>query len=259
MAIDDPIDIELSLAREDAEAENYLPDRLLRMVGSATIAAALAQMPLVAQPLISLISSRSKRFDERFIRVMEEMNEQLKKNAEKIQDRSYYHSEEFQTLIGLLVERLNTTHDSEKLKMFGRALANSGNPEFQGDPREDYIHILRDLSAADLLELQRFAPRRPPGMQPELDNSVLFGFRHPRWNLSAEPLSRTGRLVGLGLVTESLKMKEFQTSETINSQHAAVRAISKYIQQAPEHTYTISAFGWRFLQFISSGEENLSP
>jgi len=256
MAIDDPIDKELGLAKEDSEAESYLPNRLAKMGLSATIAGALAPMPFVSQFLISLISGSRARFDERFIRMMGEMNDQQKRITEKIVDRSYFESEEFQTLIGLLMERLNTTHDAEKLKMFGSALANSGNKEFSCDPKEDYIQILRDLSAGDLLELRLFAPSLPPGFTQELDNETLFRFRRPRGKLSDEELSRASRLVGLGLVTENLKMKDFRTNETINSQHAAARAISKYMQEAPEHLYTISEFGWRFLQFISSGDEN---
>ena len=73
--------------------------------------------------------------------------------------------------------------------------------------------------------------------------------------VAEEPVVRViENLVGLGLVTESLKMKDFSANEIINSQQAAVRAISKYMQTAPEHLYTISEFGWRFLLFISSAD-----
>jgi hypothetical protein len=50
----------------------------------------------------------------------------------------------------LTLEHLHTTHDKEKLKMFGGAPANCGDVDFKSDDKEAYIHILRDFSAKDL-------------------------------------------------------------------------------------------------------------
>lgn len=51
-----------------------------------------------------------------------------------------------------MIERLYTTHDEKKLRMFGDALANSGNGELSGE-KEEFVRVLRDLSITDLRTL----------------------------------------------------------------------------------------------------------
>jgi hypothetical protein len=51
--------------------------------------------------------------------VFEELNAQQKRIESSIPDRRYYESEEFQSLLGLIIEKLHTTHDEEKLRALG--------------------------------------------------------------------------------------------------------------------------------------------
>jgi hypothetical protein len=251
MAIDDPVGIEIRQVKDEIEAESSLPMQLTKLGLSCALAAALAPWPLVSQIMVSLITSSSGRSEKRFLRVAEALNEQYKQIEEKIPDATYYESEEFQTLMGLVIERLHTTCDDEKLKMFGNALANSGSSEFQTDHREDFIRILRDLGTADLDELKTFAPPSPSRFGGELDANQRFQMCHSRQDLAGESLSRTTRLIGLGLVNENLSMKEFTGSVEYHSASEARRAISDYLKQPPKRSYRLSPFGWRFLQFIS--------
>src|SRR5271155_503477 len=124
MAIDDPVGIVIQQAKE---AESYLPDRLARLGLSAAVAAAFAHMPFVAQILTSLLSNSPARFEERFLQVATELHAQQKRIEDRISDMNYYESEEFHSLLTLILERLHATHQKEKLKMLGDALANSGS------------------------------------------------------------------------------------------------------------------------------------
>src|SRR5579863_3043621 len=131
MAIDDPVGIAIRETEEALTEADYLPTQLLKLGLSAYAVHALAGMPTVVQIFTSLLGSGSVRFERRLLLVAEELNAQLKRIEKSIPDRRYYASEEFQSLFGLVVEKLQTTHDEEKLRMFGDALANSGSGEFQ--------------------------------------------------------------------------------------------------------------------------------
>jgi hypothetical protein len=252
MAIDDPVGIEIRQANAEIEAESDVPIRLTKLGLSGALAAAMASMPFVSQVLISLLNSSSSRFEKRFLRVAEALNDQQKRIEDKIPDLNYYESDEFQTLLGLVIERLHTTRDDEKLKMFGNALANSGSSDFQEDSREEFIRILRDLSIDDLNELRQFAPTTAKQLGGDLSESQRFHLAHPREDVKGEALSRTTRLIGLGLVTESLKMRDFTGGVEFRSSSEARKALSDYLRQSPKRSYSLSMFRWRFLQFVAA-------
>src|ERR1019366_6376058 len=88
MAIDDPVGIEIRQANAEIEAESDVPIRLTKLVLSGALAAAMASMPFVSQFLISLLNSSSSRFEKRFLRVAEALNDQQKRIEDKIPDRS---------------------------------------------------------------------------------------------------------------------------------------------------------------------------
>jgi hypothetical protein len=252
MAIDDPVGIEIRQANAEIDAESDVPIRLTKLGLSGALAVALGSMPFVSQVLISLLTSSSSRFEKRFLRVAEALNDQQKRIEDKIPDRGYYKSDEFQTLLGLIIERLHTTHDDEKLKMFGNALANSGSSEFRQDSREEFIRILRDLSIDDLNELRQFAPPSAKQFGGDLSESQRFHLAHPRDDLKGETLSRTTRLIGWGLINESLKMRDFTGGIEFHSSSEARKAISDYLRQPPKRSYSLSMLGWRFLQFVAA-------
>ncbi len=251
MAIDDPVGIVIRQADEEIEAKSYLPARLIELGLSAGTAAALAKWPFITQIIWTLLTNSSVRFEKRFLLVAKALNDQQKRIEDKIPNRGYYESEEFQTLMGLLLERLHTTQDNEKLNMFGKALANSGSSDFQEDDREEFIRILRDLSLKDLDELKMFAPPAAHELNIGLEGTKRFLLRRGRRDLGGENLSRTTRLIGLGLVKEEFSMRNFTGSVEYRSANEIRRAISDYLKQPPTREYELTWFGWRFLQFVS--------
>jgi len=256
MAIDDPVGVVIQQAREDKEAESYLPDRLARLGLSAGAAAAFAHMPFIAQILTSLLSNSPARFEERFLQVATELHAQQKRIEDRIPDMTYYESEEFHALLTLILERLHATHQKEKLKMFGDALANSGSSDFQVDDIEQYVRTLRDLSLEDLKLLKAISTT----------NKMPEPYRNLSFKESAKPSA--ARLAGFGLMREVHGLKKFNLSVPVvpTSSQSPERyargladAFSKYFEQAPFTTWRISDFGERFLDFISADVQSDTP
>jgi hypothetical protein len=134
--------------------------------------------------------------------------------------------------LGLVIEKLHTTHDEEKLRMFGDALANSGSSEFQQDEKEDYIRTLRDLSTNEL--------------------QVLKG-GYPRGHFSPYTAGLS-RLVGMGLVDEKLQTKKAGRVPRGSDQQRLMQELEKVVTNPPERSYSLSSFGFRFLKFIAKKE-----
>ena len=243
MAIDDPVEIALRQTEDAMIADAYLPARLVQLGFSAIVAGALATMPPVVQILASLLTGSSARFERRFLRVAEELSAQQKRIEDRIPDNRYYESEEFQSLLGLVIEKLHTTHDYEKLRMFGNALANSGSSEFQSDDKEEYIRTLRDLSSGDLQVLN---DDRLKGWLPHI---------HPI-EYDPDVLSSLYRLAGMGLVIENLKVKTPAAGTTGSARIDAVNILEELLTTPPKRTYSLSPFGGRFLKFIASGAKH---
>jgi hypothetical protein len=179
------------------------------------------------------------------LRVAEELSAQQKRIEDRIPDKKYYDSEEFQSLIGLVIEKLDTTHDEEKLRMFGDALANSGSTEFQADDKEEYVRTLRDLSSRDLRVLN---DDRLKGWLPHIPHVTI--------EYDADVLSSLSRLAGMGLVIENLKVKTPSAGTTGSARMDAERILKELLTMPPKRTYSLSPFGTRFLEFIASGTRN---
>jgi hypothetical protein len=232
MAIDDPVGIVTRQTEEAIAEADYLPARLLKFGLSVFAAHALAGMPAAAQIVTSLLTSGSVRFERRLLLVFEELNAQQKRIEASIPDRRYYESEEFQTFVGLVIEKLHTTHDEEKLRAFGAALANCGGSEFQPDEKEDYIRTLRDLSTNELHVLKG-------------------GYPYGHFSPYAAGL---GRLVGMGLVDEELQTKKAGLVPRGANSQRMMQGLKKLVTEPPERTYSLSPFGFRFLEFIATRE-----
>lgn len=234
MAIDDPVEIAIRQADEAISDGSYLPMRLVKCGLSAALAAKLAAMPAVSEIVLSLFNFGSVRFERRLLVVAEELNAQQRRIEASIPDRKYYESEEFQSLIGLVIEKLNTTHDEEKLRMFGDALANAGSSKYQHDEKEDYIRILRDLSSKDLQVLK---------------HSRLNGGR-----FCQDAQSSVGRLVGMGLATETLEEKRTPMIPRAADSRRKADALKELVTKPPRRAYSLSSFGLQFLDFIAKKE-----
>ena len=62
-----------------------------------------------------------QRTEERLNTVFERMKERLESISQEKIDQAFLDSEQFQTLLYLLIEKLHTTQDEEKLQMFGNS------------------------------------------------------------------------------------------------------------------------------------------
>lgn len=184
----------------------------------------VASIPYAGGSLLALWDGvAQRRIQERLNIIFDEMKSCLEIiDTEKI-DPNFFDSEEFQTLFYLLAERLHTTHDQEKLRMFGRALANGCQIKSQSDDKEFFIRTLRELSLSDIqfVSLQDLANWKR--------------YDRPYDDEHNEEMSRYSRLLGLGLITE----------RSIPGLDGAITRLFKR-----------SNFANRFLGFIASHSKN---
>ena len=174
------------------------------------------------------------------------MKDSLDRIEEEKIDRGFYDSEEFQSLLLLLIEKLQTTHDRDKLKSFANALANCGNVDFHSDDKEQYVRVLRDLSVSDLKILN---DGRLKGWLSETHVIVY----------APEVISSLSRLQGMGLVTEKFTTKEVAEGRTGSERLDARNALSALLTQPPRKNFHLSEFGERFLRFISNEANPSEP
>jgi hypothetical protein len=227
MPVDDPLDVRLRQLKEDAAFETD------RDFGDAAISAILDVFPIGGAAIGSLIKGRANRnVRRRIIQLFEEMRKRLDEIQALVPDEEFFGSEEFQTLLALAIQTLQTTRDENKRRMLANALANSGSAAFSGDAdKEQYIRTLRDLSPIDIGRLK------------------LLRERATRRNLRGDILSSFSRLISLGLVTESLVGKP--RPPVPGGREAAARAFVEMATQLPDRRYEISDYGRRLLEFLS--------
>jgi hypothetical protein len=210
----------------------------------------VAAIPYAGGPILELWNGLAQgRVQDRLNVVFSTMKKQLEEIAQDKVNQAFFGSEEFQTLLYLVLERLHATHQKEKLEAFGDALANSATIDFKKDDKEQYIRTLRELSLEDLQTLRNAA---------EFDKLPA----HLRQAAYPKPESPSlARLASLGLVHESLKLREFDlrfpvvpTSNQSPERYARgmVGAFKQYFEQPPLTNYRLSGFGHRFLKFIAA-------
>jgi hypothetical protein len=222
----DELGAELNLYRKDSETT----------IQNIVLRSAVQGVPFIGSSIMEILNGLAQcRAQERLNDMFDQVKKRLDSVGDEKIDREFFKSEEFQTLLFLLLERLHTTHDSDKLKMFGNALANSGNVDFKDDAREDYIRVLRDLSLKDLLILNDF---RLKGWTPHTHQI----------DYSGDVLVSLARLHGMGLVIGSLREKAL--SRIGSSRAESAQVISDMITQPPKMQYSLSTFGERFLLFV---------
>jgi hypothetical protein len=213
----------------------------------------VAGIPYAGGPILEIMNGLAqRRVGERLNVVLDAMKQQLESISKEKVNKVFFGSEEFQSLLYLLLERLHATHNQEKLKTFGRALGNSASTDFQEDDKEQYIRTLRDLSLEDLQTLQKL-----------LEIERLPSHLRAKRLLKSENPS-VARMVGLGLIHETLKLRDFNLSIPVvptsrQSVDGYVRGLAnvlqEYFQKAPIATYRLSNFGKLFLDFIASSKK----
>lgn len=212
-------------------------------VSEIALRTTVAAIPYAGGSILELWGGiAQRRTQERLNAVFEEMKQQLDETAVEKINRAFFDSEEFQTLLYLLLEKLHVTHDHTKLKMFGDVLANSGRIEFQADDKESYVRVLRDLSVVDVETLNH-------------DNLKGWTPAIRKIEYSPDVLSSLSRLVGFGLVNEKFHNPSMPTtgSNRLDGQIYLKDLLASPMRRA----FHLAPFGERFLKFISAQDEKL--
>jgi hypothetical protein len=207
----------------------------------------VAGIPYAGGAILELADGLAhRRTQERLNTVFAGMKDCLDRlSAEKL-DREFFDSEEFQSLLFLLIEKLQTTHDADKLKNFANALANSGNVDFKADDKELYVRVLRDLGLNDLRVLN---DARLKGWLPHT-RAITY---------TPEVICSLSRLQAMGLVLETLTPKQVPPGTTGSERMDARAAFADLIIKPPTKNFYLSEFGERFLRFISPAANPNDP
>jgi len=244
MSIDDPVEVRLKQLRD--ETLGSVEKDGIRLL----IVAALTQVSIFGAPILSLISGLGqRRVQERSLLLFEEMKrlmDELEKKAQEKIDGSYFSSEEFQTILYLALEGLNTAHQKRKVKALAAGLVNSGRSRFNdADKNELFMRAVIDLMPAHLRILERLRsddPERPIVIkEPEPEQQMILQ-----------------RLVGYGMVESYLERTPFRprfsTSEypEASSARREIEKAIKHLNEVPTECFRINSLGEEFLAFVGS-------
>lgn len=132
--------------------------------GDRVLEAAINLIPVAGSPIAALFCGKARqRVQERAAELFTEMKKELERVDEDAINKEFFETEEFQTLLALAMEQLQTTHNKEKLKLIAKALANSGLHEFDAESRKEvFVRALRDLTPAHISILSSLMPRQHP-------------------------------------------------------------------------------------------------
>lgn len=223
MKLPDELNTEIEQYKEDAGAS----------IQEIAVRGAIAGIPLVGSSIMEIFNGLAQRRQlERLNDVFDAVKERLDELGEEKIDREFFKSEEFQTILFLILERLHTTGNAEKLRMFGSALANSGSSSLKGDDKELMVRALRDLALSDIAVLNN---HRVKGWMP-YTHDIRYG---------TEILSSLSRLEALGLVAQQIR---------INLSDIESGAQTSLGEIKPIRTFSITAFGESLLELISAGK-----
>jgi hypothetical protein len=218
------------------EGEVAVQDKMLR--------AAIAGIPYVGGSISSLITGQARqRLVQRAVEVFEVVGERLRHIDESLVDREFFDSEEFQTILALAIQQLQTTHDRRKIRLLASALANSGTKQFASDDRkETFMRLLRELTMDHILRSCQMEPRfEPDGPGPGfVDN--------PR----GIDLLMMQQLASWGLVEESLQKRPAE------NRYGGEPTVEDFLwhvyKDVPIRRFQLSQLGRVFLAFIEQGD-----
>jgi hypothetical protein len=232
MSVDDPIEIHLEHALQDAETD------ISRNLAYATVAGTLSLMPGIGSAIQSLIDGKAKaNMERRWIELFRELRVQIEAIRTSIPEDSFYGSEEFQTLLALAQEQLWTTHDKEKIRLLARALANSGTAEFRSDDKELMLRVLRSVSPSDLKTLDH-------------ENLKNWAPLTKRIEYGPDVLGSLSRLASSGLVIEKFLRPDPNVSDE--------QKLASVLKFGTWRTFQLSPFGAKFLLFIATHDHQIS-
>jgi hypothetical protein len=226
----DELAVEIKSYKDDAEIS------IQKIAMRSTVAA----IPFAGGAMLEIFDGLAqRRMQDRLNAVFDEMKNRLDQLGEEKIDQEFFRSEEFQTLLFLLLERLHTTQEKERLRVFGDALANSSSSDFRSDDKEQYVRVLRELSLSDLNVLRN---KLLKGWTPHIADAV---------NYPADVMVSLARLQGMGLVLDRLSAE----SATVGALDLQM-LMQNLVTQPPKKIFYLSVFGERFLKFISDASRN---
>lgn len=238
MSIDDKMEkLLLDLAQETSSPSEK---DMRRFVQDAT----LGRIPVIGGPLTNLLAGKAQqRIFDRVIELFEEIKrriEDLDEDGKRHLDSSYFESEEFQTLLALAFQQLQTSHDQERLSQLAAALVNSGRVEFASEERKElFVRLLQDLMPQHIRMLDQL--RRSGIKNPRVEQKLLLQ-----------------TLYSHGLVEDVLKKDRVESHLTISrfqSETQARHAMSevlKGVNEPPDRYFKISSMGLDFLAYIGA-------
>ena len=228
-SLPDELDVLISQYREEAETT----------VKEIVIRTSISLIPYAGSAINEITNGLAQlRVQERLKDVFNAMKERLDAVTDDKVDKEYFHSEEFQTLFYLLLERLHTTHDKKKLRLFGIALGNAGLIEFKTPDKEHFVRVLRDLS---LSELQALDDERLKGWFPHMPGRDI--------QYANEVLEKLFRLQAMGLILSRIDSAQPPAGSTGSARLDAQNAIAS-LAKSPRPRFYLSDFGTKFLEFI---------
>jgi len=246
MAIDDKLEKILDAYQEDAVVSP----------GSLTIEAAISAIPLVGSSIASLVSGKAQaRVRQRTVDVFSAMKEEIEAVEEQSINKEFFESEEFQTLLALAIEQLQTTHDREKLKMLGKSLAHSGFKTFGNESRKElFVRSLRDLTPVHIGLMAALLPQEHP--DPRM-NGAFWNNRPERQNYDEVTKLLVQHLVALGFMVEMIapldtRKKQIRNILTQPNPDDEQRRVVDLISKPPNVSYRVSLLGRDFLRFIGA-------
>jgi hypothetical protein len=211
--------------------------------GNLVIEAALNAVPFVGSSIAALLSGKAQeRVRQRVADVFTAMKEKLDSVEEESVRKDYFSSEEFQTLLALVIEQLQTTHDKDKLRLLARVLVNSGLREFATEERKEvFVRALRDLTPSHISILAKLLPQTTPQVYPQAR-------KNPADQLLVQ------YLVALGFVEEINETQRVldnaaQRARTMSAD-AALSALRNVVSAMAQKKYRLTEVGQDFLVFL---------
>ena len=239
MAIDDKLEklVEGLRVEENASLQLVIQNALM------------ASFPYMGAAIGSLLIDKwKKRLIERVVTLFTEIKNRLEKLDETALDNSYFETEEFQTILFLALQQLQTTHNKRKIRMLAWAVANSGTRDYSADNRKEiFVRAVRELTPDHIEMLKRFRP----AIQHE--GRTLYG-RETLKRLGDFDLLVANDLVRLGFVRESLEYPILRHRHTgTRPEELAAKTeelASAILDRAPARSFDITNLGSDFMKFI---------
>jgi hypothetical protein len=215
--------------------------------GDEALTALIASIPYAGSAIGSILSGRAQRqMHERAADVFEAFKQRLEQLEGQKIDKTFFESDEFLTLFTLTLEQLQTTHDKTKLKMLAVGLANSATIHFTLENRKElFFRILRDLAPEHVSMMQNKLWRPEPH---GLGGRVRMPYHSP----SGDSLAILQHLASQGLVTESLHVEKVPSINMNQINQSTYNRVQEYLERPPSKSYSLSDFGFQFLQFFES-------